>query len=154
MRVAIGSDHAGFALKTSIHSLLVDELGVEVVDTGCTDCQNGKSVDYPDYALPVARMVARGEVDRGILICGTGIGMSIAANKIKGIRAALVHDLFTARAAREHNDANVLALGGRLIGPDIAREIVRLFITTPYSGGRHDRRLDKIAQIEQSHASP
>lgn len=144
MKVAIGSDHGGFNLKSEIISLL-EELNIEYVDVGC-DCED--SVDYPDYGIPVAKMVANGEVDRGILICGTGVGMSIAANKVKGVRCALVHDLFTAKATREHNDSNVLAMGGRIIGPGLAREIARVWLTTEFEGGRHKRRIDKIIEIE------
>jgi len=105
-------------------------------------------VDYPDYALPVAERVAKGEFDRGILVCGTGIGMSIAANKVKGIRCAVVSDEFSARMSREHNDANVLALGERVVGPGLAREIVRVWLTTDFAGGRHGRRVAKIGAIE------
>lgn len=149
MRVAIGSDHAGYALKEEIKRYLEaswdgDE-PLEVEDVGCF---SENSVDYPDYALPVAQKVARGDVERGILICGTGIGMSIAANKVKGVRAALVHDLFSAEATRKHNDSNVLTMGGRIIGPDLAKAIVKTWLSTPFEGGRHARRLDKIAEAE------
>ena len=113
MKVAIGSDHGGINIRQEIISLL-EELGIVYKDFGC-EC--GASVDYPDYAIPVAEAVANGEFDRGILICGTGIGMSIAANKVKGVRCALVHDVFSAKATREHNDTNVLAMGERVVGP-------------------------------------
>jgi len=149
VRVAIGSDHAGYALKEEIKRYLEtawdgDE-PLEVEDVGCF---GESSVDYPDYALPVARKVASGDVERGILICGTGIGMSITANKVKGVRAALVHDLFSAEATRKHNDSNVLTMGGRIIGPDLAKAIVKTWLRTPFEGGRHARRLDKIAEAE------
>src|SRR5690606_2355553 len=134
MKIAIGADHAGYRLKDEIVPLL-KELGHEVEDFGC-DCS--QSVDYPDYAIPVCERVVSGQADRGILICGTGIGMSIAANKMPGIRCALVHDLFSAKATREHNDTNVLAMGERVIGPGLAQEIVRVWIETPFSNGeRH-----------------
>jgi ribose 5-phosphate isomerase B len=146
VKIAIGSDHAGFALKGEIISL-IKSLGHEVEDVGC-HCAD--SVDYPDYALPVCRKVVEGEADRGILICGTGIGMSIAANKIPGIRCALVHDTFSAKATREHNDANVLAMGERVIGPGLAQEIVRIFLETEFSGAeRHQKRIDKMMRLEQ-----
>ena len=122
----------------------------------CIDLGTGgaESVDYPDYAEQVAREVASGHADRGILLCGTGIGMSIAANKVPGIRAALVHDVTTARMSRLHNDANVLALGGGLLGDRLLRDIVTAWLTTDFEGGRHQRRLDKIARLEQTHDSP
>ncbi|MBH0168985.1 ribose 5-phosphate isomerase B [Fictibacillus sp. 18YEL24] len=144
MKVAIGSDHAGVELRKEIISM-IEELGMKVEDVGC-ECDT--SVDYPDYAIPVAEKVANGEADRGILICGTGIGMSIAANKVKGIRCALVHDLFSAKATRQHNDSNVLAMGERVIGPGLALEIAKVWLTTEYEGGRHGRRVDKISQYE------
>lgn len=148
MKIAIGADHAGYRLKDEIVPFLLS-LGHEIEDFGC-DCN--QSVDYPDYALPVAEKVASGEVDRGILICGTGIGMSIAANKVKGIRCALVHDLFSAKATREHNDTNVIALGERVIGPGVAQEILRIWLDTPFSGGeRHAGRIHKVGQIEQKY---
>jgi ribose 5-phosphate isomerase B len=144
MKVAIGSDHGGMNIKEEIISLM-KEMKMEVVDLGC-ECDT--SVDYPDYAIPVAEKVANGEVDRGILVCGTGIGMSIAANKVKGIRCALVHDLFSAKATREHNDSNVLAMGERVIGPGLAREIAKVWLQTEYEGGRHERRVGKIKSYE------
>jgi ribose 5-phosphate isomerase B len=144
MKVAIGSDHAGVELRKEIIEM-IEELGMEVEDVGC-ECTT--SVDYPDYAIPVAEKVASGEADRGILICGTGIGMSIAANKVKGIRCALVHDLFSAKATRQHNDSNVLAMGERVIGPGLALEIAKVWLTTEYEGGRHGRRVGKISQYE------
>lgn len=144
MKVAIASDHGGINIRKEIISLL-EELNIEYVDMGC-ECET--SVDYPDYALPVAQKVANGEFERGILICGTGIGMSIAANKVKGIRCALVHDMFSAQATREHNDTNILAMGERVIGPGLAREIAKIWLTTEYQGGRHATRVGKITQYE------
>lgn len=144
MKVAIASDHGGVNIREEIKSLMT-EMGIEFEDFGC-EC--GTSVDYPDYALPVAEKVANGEFDRGILICGTGIGMSIAANKVKGIRCALVHDTFSAKATREHNDSNMLAMGERVIGPGLAREIAKLWLTTEYEGGRHENRVGKIKTYE------
>ncbi|MEJ8544185.1 ribose 5-phosphate isomerase B [Brevibacillus borstelensis] len=147
MKVAIGADHGGYKLKEEIKQLLA-AMDVEVVDVGCT-CED--SVDYPDYALPVAEMVAAGECDRGILVCGTGIGMSIAANKVPGIRCALVHDTFSARATREHNNTNVLAMGERVIGPGLALDIVKIWLETEFQGGRHEHRVLKITEIEAKH---
>jgi len=144
MKVAIAADHGGFELKEHIKAELI-ELGVEFVDYG-TD--GTLAVDYPDYAVPVARAVNRKEVDRGILICGTGIGMSIAANKIKGIRAALVHDCYTAKMTRQHNDSNILCLGGRVTGLHVALEIVRIWLESEYEGGRHQDRVEKICRLE------
>lgn len=144
MKVALAADHGGYRLKEEIKGLL-DSLQITYEDFGCT-CED--SVDYPDYALPVAEKVASGEFDRGILICGTGIGMSIAANKVKGIRCALVHDTFSARATREHNDSNILAMGERVIGPGLAQEIIKIWLTTEFQGGRHARRVDKVKEIE------
>jgi len=149
MKVAVASDHGGINTRGEIISLL-EQMGIEYVDFGC-DCK--ASVDYPDYALPVAEKVASGEFDRGILICGTGIGMSIAANKVKGIRCALVHDVYSAKLTREHNDSNMIAMGERVIGPGLACEIVKVWIQTEFSGQRHGARLDKIAEYEKSHLS-
>jgi ribose 5-phosphate isomerase B len=145
MKVAIGSDHGGINIKAEIKNLM-DEMNIEYEDVGCT-CD--ESVDYPDYALPVAQKVVSGEVDRGILICGTGIGMSIAANKINGIRCALAHDTFSARATREHNDSNVLAMGERVVGPGLAREIAKIWLQTEFEGGRHALRVEKITLLEK-----
>lgn len=144
MRIAIGSDHAGFHLKETVKAKLAEE-GVDVVDLGTT---SDDSVDYPDYAQAVAERVVSGQSDRGILVCGTGIGMAMAANKVKGIRAASVTDVASARLSRSHNDANILALGERVTPPDQALQIVRTFLDTAFSGGRHQRRLDKISTIE------
>jgi ribose 5-phosphate isomerase B len=145
MKVALASDHGGINIKNEIADLL-KEMGIEYEDFGC-DC--GTSVDYPDYAQPVAEKVAAGEFDRGILICGTGIGMSIAANKVKGIRAALVHDVFSAEATRAHNNSNVLTMGERVVGPGLARMIAKVWLTTEFEGGRHENRINKIANLEQ-----
>lgn len=143
--IAIGCDHAAVELKNKIKAHL-EERGFELKDFGCYD---GKSVDYPDYAKEVAVSVQSGECDKGILICGTGIGMSIVANKFKGIRCAHCGDTFSAKATRQHNDANVLALGERVTGVGLALDIVDIFVDTPFSGEpRHVRRLDKIASIE------
>jgi len=144
VKVAISSDHGGNNLRKEIMALL-DELNIEYEDFGP---KTDDSVDYPDYALPVAEGVASGKFDRGILICGTGIGMSIAANKVKGIRCALVHDVYSAKATRCHNDSNVLAMGERVIGPGLAREIVKTWLNTDFEGGRHERRVKKIAELE------
>lgn len=144
MKIALGSDHAGFALKEMVRSEL-ETGGAEVSDFG-TFCES--SVDYPDIALPLAEAVAAGEFSLGVLICGTGIGMTIAANKYPGIRAALCSDTFSARCARSHNDANILTLGARVIGPGPALEIVDVFLKTPFEGGRHNRRVEKITFIE------
>ncbi|HHY73840.1 MAG TPA: ribose 5-phosphate isomerase B [Bacillus bacterium] len=145
MKVAIASDHGGIHIREEIKNLM-EEMGIEYDDFGC-ECST--SVDYPDYAFPVAEKVAKGEYDRGILICGTGIGMSISANKVNGIRCALVHDVFSAKATREHNDSNVLAMGERVVGPGLAREIARVWLTTEFEGGRHLNRVNKITDYEK-----
>ena len=145
MRVAIGSDHAGAEYKTEVAHLL-NEMGYQVEDMGTYSIE---SVDYPDFARRVAEAVAGGGADRGILICGTGIGMSMAANKARGIRAALCHDTYSARMSRAHNDANVLCVGARVIGRDILFEIVKVWIGAGFEGGRHQRRVDKIMEIEE-----
>lgn len=142
--LAIGSDHGGYELKQAIIELL-QEREIAYRDMGTS---GDESVDYPDFADKVARAVAAGEARAGILICGTGIGMSISANKRSGIRAALVHDSYTARMAREHNDANILVLGGRVLSSDLAKQIVAVWLDSDYEGGRHQRRLDKIAALE------
>ncbi|WP_139996890.1 MULTISPECIES: ribose 5-phosphate isomerase B [Paenibacillus] len=150
MKIAIGADHAGYRLKDEVVPFLLS-LGHEVEDVGCSCDQ---SVDYPDYALPVCDLVTSGKAERGILICGTGIGMSIAANKVRGIRCALVNDMFSAKATREHNDTNVLALGERVIGPGVALEIIRIWLETPFSNGeRHVGRVNKVKQIEEQYIS-
>ncbi|MBS4223434.1 ribose 5-phosphate isomerase B [Lederbergia citrea] len=144
MKVAVASDHGGIHIREEIKHLL-EEMKIEYDDFGC-DCED--SVDYPDYALPVAEKVAKGEYDRGILICGTGIGMSISANKVKGIRCALVHDVFSAKATRQHNNSNVLAMGERVIGAGLAREIAKTWLETEFEGGRHQTRISKITNYE------
>jgi len=144
MKIAIGCDHGGIDLKLEIVKHL-EERGCEIVDFGIKEY---KSVNYPEIALPLAKAVATGECERGILVCGTGIGMSIAANKVKGIRAAVCSDHFSAKYTRLHNDANILCLGGRVIGPGVANEMVDLFIDTEYEGGRHATRVQMIADIE------
>ena len=143
MRIAIGGDHRGLALKQSIIKLIA-EAGHSYEDFGS---YTADSVDYPDIAKKVAEAVAKGSFERGILICDTGIGMCIAANKVKGIRAALCHDAFSARRARQHNDANVLCLGVEG-GQDAVREILEVFLITDFEGGRHQRRVDKIKAME------
>lgn len=146
MRVALGADHAGYQLKEALKRVL-NELGVEHQDFGAS---SAISVDYPDYAQAVAKGVAAGAFDRGILVCGSGIGMSIAANKVAGIRAASIVDIESARLAREHNDLNVLTLGARFIPESRAREIVREFLQTPFEGGRHARRIEKIEPLSSA----
>jgi len=146
MKVAVGSDHRGVLIKQHILNLL-KRRGVAVEDMGTN---TEESVDYPDVAALVARTVARGEADRGILVCGTGLGMSIAANKIPGIRATAVHDEVTAELSRSHNDANVLCLSADLLGERIVDHIVNVWMDTGFNGGRHARRVDKITQIEKS----
>lgn len=145
MKVAIGSDHGGFHLKEEIKKLL-EEMQIEYKDFGT---YSADSVDYPDISYEVAKAVQGGAYPRGILICGTGIGIGIAANKLPGIRAALCHDTFSARASREHNDANILTMGERVIGPGLARDIVKIWLNTEFSGGRHLRRVEKISGLEK-----
>lgn len=147
MKVALGCDHAGYLLKNAVTSLL-ERLGHEVIDEGTF---NEESCDYPDFARRAAERVRSGEADRGIIICATGIGMAMVANKVPGIRAAVCNDLYTARYSRLHNDANVLTLGARVIGPGLAEEIVGLWMDTPFEGGRHTRRLDKLAEVERGY---
>ena len=144
MRIAIGADHAGFALKEHLVGVL-RKLGHEVDDRGTHSVE---PVDYPPICAEVGREVTSGRAERGIVIGGSGQGEQIAANKVRGIRAALCNDLYTARMSREHNDANVLAIGGRIVAPGLADEIVRLWLTTGFEGGRHQRRVDQIMSIE------
>ena len=144
MRIAIGADHAGFALKKHLVGVL-RKLGHEVDDRGTHSVE---PVDYPPICAEVGREVTSGRAERGIVIGGSGQGEQIAANKVRGIRAALCNDLYTARMSREHNDANVLAIGGRIVAPGLADEIVRLWLTTAFEGGRHQRRVDQIMSIE------
>ena len=143
--IVIGADHGGVDLKTDLVAWL-GERGEEVVDVGTT---GSESVDYPDFGRQVAERVSRGEAERGVLMCTNGIGMAIVANKFPGVRAALVDDATVARMAREHNDANVLVLGGGMTARFHARELLRIFLETPFAGGRHQRRVDKIAAIER-----
>jgi len=138
--IAIASDHAGITMKTDLCRVL-RELGLEVEDLGPNDTT---SVDYPDYAHLLAKAVSDGRVEKGVLICGTGIGMSLAANRHPGVRAALCHDAFTAEMARRHNDANILCMGARVIGGDVAEQMARIFFETPFDGDRHQRRVAKI----------
>ena len=145
MRIVLGSDHGGLEMKTAVREML-QKRGITVQDLG-TD--NGDSVDYPDFGVKVAASVAKKEADLGILVCGTGIGMSIVANKFPGVRAALATDEFMAQMAKEHNDANILVLGGRVLTEDLACSMVNVWLDSGYEGGRHQKRLDKIARIEE-----
>jgi len=145
MKITIASDHAGFKFKKKILSYLSEE-GIEGVDLGTG---SGRSVDYPDYAIKVAQGVSEGEIERGILICGTGIGMSIVANKFPRVRAALCHNEATAAASRRHNDANILVLGERVLSEETALSIVETWLHTDFGGGHHQQRLDKIREIEE-----
>ncbi len=144
-KIAIGSDHAGFGLKEDIVRILKD-LTVDTIDCGTNTLE---SVDYPDFGARVSELVSSGKVKRGILICGTGIGMSMVANKYPNVRASLCNDLFSAKMSRMHNDANILVLGGRVIGKDLAAEIVKVWLNTPFEGERHLKRLQKIKKIEE-----
>jgi ribose 5-phosphate isomerase B len=146
--IALGADHAGYGLKEALKAWLINH-GYQVLDLGT---HSTESVDYPDYAALVAESVVDHKVERGLLICGTGIGMSMVANKVPGVRAALCGDLYTARMSREHNDANVLELGGRLMGTDMAADIQQAWLQTEFAAGRHARRVEKIADIEMRHA--
>ncbi len=150
MKIAIGSDHRGVEAKKRIVPLL-QQLGHEAADMGP---DSGDSVDYPDYALRVAQAVGEKRVDRGILICGTGIGMCIAANKVKGVRAAPCHDSITAEMSRRHNDANILCLSADLLGADLMERMVRIWLATEFEAGRHARRVDKITRYEDGAAPP
>jgi ribose 5-phosphate isomerase B len=145
VRIAIGADHAGFRLKEHLRATL-ERLGHTVEDHGT---HGEEPVDYPPICLAVGRMVADGRADRGIVLGGSGQGEQIAANKVRGVRAALCNDLYTARLSREHNDANVLAMGGRIVASGLADEILALWLDTPFAAGRHQRRLDQIAAAEQ-----
>jgi ribose 5-phosphate isomerase B len=145
MKIAIGSDHKATHMKEIIKQVLAD-MGVESVDVGA---YSDERVDYTDFGAAVARKVAGGEVDRGIAICASGVGMSIAANKVDGVRAVLAQDIYIARMSRQHNNTNVLCMGALIIGPAVAEEIVRTWLSTEYEGGRHQQRLDKIADLER-----
>ncbi len=147
MKIAVGTDHRGFEAKKRI-LLLLEQLGHEALDMGT----NGpESVDYPDFAIQVAQAVGEKRVDRGILICGTGIGMCIAANKVHGVRAAPCHDSITAEMSRRHNDANILCLSGDLLGEELIDRMVRIWLQTDFEGGRHARRVEKIEHFEKNH---
>lgn len=148
MKIALGSDHGGLSLKKDIIAYL-EKKNIEVKDFGTL---TGESCDYPDYALKVAEEVAEKKYDFGILVCGTGIGISIAANKVPGIRAALCSDTFSAHATREHNNANILALGERVVGKGLALDIVETFINSKFEGSRHQKRIDKISEIEKKYS--
>jgi len=145
MQIGLACDHGGFKLKEELKAFL-KSLGIEPIDMGTF---NEDSVDYPDFGVLVAEKVSRGELEKGILICGTGIGMSMVANKFPRIRAALANDLYSSRCSREHNDANILIIGGRIVGKELAKEIVRVWLETPFAGGRHKRRLEKIEALEK-----
>ncbi len=144
MTIAIASDHGGYDLKQEIIKFL-EKSNISYTDLGTFSAE---SVDYPDIAISCAEAVARGEYEKGIIICGTGIGVCIAANKVKGIRAALCHDTFSARMSRKHNNANILTMGGRVIGPGLATEIVKEWLAADFEGERHERRINKISQYE------
>jgi ribose 5-phosphate isomerase B len=146
MRVAIGSDHAGFDLKSHLLATL-ERLGHEVVDLGT---HSTEPVDYPPVCAAVGRAVVEGRADRGIVLGGSGQGEQMSANKVPGVRAALCNELYTARLSRAHNDANVLAMGGRIVAPGLADEILELWLTTPFDGGRHQRRVDQLAELERT----
>lgn len=145
MQIGLASDHGGFELKEELKGFL-KSIEVEPIDFGTF---NEDSVDYPDFGVILAEKVSRGELERGILICGTGIGMSIVANKFRGVRAALSNDLYSARFSREHTDSNILVIGGRIVGKELAKEIVRVWLNTDFAGGRHKRRLEKIEVLEK-----
>ena len=144
MNVAVGSDHRGFAVKERIKALL-QERGIEVTDFGC---DSSESCDYPDAAIPAAQAVSKGAAERGILCCGTGIGMSITANKVRGVRASLCHDALTAEISRRHNNANVLCLPADMLSQAVVERVVDVWLDTPFDGGRHDRRISKISAFE------
>ncbi len=147
--IALGADHAGWQLKEEMKAWLLEQ-AYQILDFGT---HSPESVDYPDYAEQVAEAVAAGKAERGVLVCGTGIGMAMSANKVPGVRAAFCPDLYTARMSREHNDANVLTLGGRLMGRELALEILQMWLRTDFQGGRHSRRLGKIADLERRYAA-
>jgi ribose 5-phosphate isomerase B len=149
MKIAIGSDHGGYELKQKFIEELKNQYQVEVIDCGCDSTD---SVDYPDYGRKVGETVVSGQADRGIVICGTGIGISISANKVPGVRAALCTNEYMAMMTRKHNNANVLALGARVVGDELAKDILRVWLTTEFEGGRHQRRLDKISGIEEKYS--
>jgi ribose 5-phosphate isomerase B len=149
MKIAIGSDHAGYEAKARAAQVL-DALGAEVLDVGT---HGAESVGYPDFGASVGRAVASGEAERGVLICGSGIGIAIAANKIAGVRAAVCWNEETARLARQHNDANVLCLGARFVEPELAERMIRAFVATEFEGGRHQQRVDKLTELDERRTS-
>jgi len=145
MQIGVACDHGGFELKEEL-KVFLKSIRAEPIDMGTF---SEESVDYPDFGVLVAEKVSRGELEKGILICGTGIGMSIVANKFPRIRAALANDLYSSRCSREHNDANILIIGGRIVGKELAKEIVKVWLETPFAQGRHKRRLQKIEALEK-----
>jgi len=145
MQIGVACDHGGFELKEELKAFL-KSLGAEPMDMGTF---SEESVDYPDFGVLLAEKVSRGELEKGILICGTGIGMSMVANKFPRVRAALANDLYSSRCSREHNDANILIIGGRIVGKELAKEIVKVWLETPFAGGRHKRRLEKVEALEK-----
>ena len=145
MQIGLACDHGGFELKEELKTYL-ESMSFESIDLGTF---NEDPVDYPDYGALVAEKISKGELEKGILICGTGIGMSIVANKFPGVRAALVNDLYSSRCSREHTNANILVIGGRIVGKELAKEIVKVWLNTPFAGGRHRRRLEKIEAVEK-----
>jgi ribose 5-phosphate isomerase B len=145
MQLGLACDHGGFELKEEL-KVFLKSVGAEPVDLGTF---SEDSVDYPDFGILLATKISRGELEKGILVCGTGIGMSIVANKFPGVRAALVNDLYSSRFSREHTDANILVIGGGIVGRDLAKEIVKVWLETPFAGGRHKRRLEKIEALER-----
>jgi ribose 5-phosphate isomerase B len=147
MQIGLACDHGGFELKEELKAFL-RSINVEPIDMGTF---TEDSVDYPDLGVLVAEKVSKGELERGILICGTGIGMSIIANKFPRVKAALANDLYSSRCSREHNDSNILVIGGRIVGRELAKEIVKVWLETPFAGGRHKRRLEKIEALEKRH---
>lgn len=147
MKIALGCDHGGINLKPAILEVL-NKKGIEVEDFGCFTTD---SVDYPDYSLKVAEAVSKHQCDAGILMCGTGIGISIAANKVKGIRAAVCHDLFTAEMCKRHNNANIIAVGGRIVSEEMAAQIIEKWLDSEFEGGRHSNRVNKISAIEEKY---
>ena len=145
MQIGVACDHGGFELKEELKPFL-KSLGAEPMDMGTF---SEESVDYPDFGVLLAEKVSRGELEKGILICGTGIGMSMVANKFPRVRAALANDLYSSRCSREHNDANILIIGGRIVGKELAKEIVKVWLETTFAGGRHKRRLEKVEALEK-----
>ncbi len=148
MKIAVASDHGAFELKQKIVVYLQQKQGIETIDLGTNN--EKESVDYPDFAGNAAKAIQKGEADLAVIMCGTGIGISIAANKYKGIRAALCHDAYTAQMSKQHNNANILVMGGRTTGIEIAKQMIDIWLVTDYENGRHQLRLDKISEIEKS----